>query len=255
MRTSNNPVFNKVNNLSQAADENVRVDNNGAVLIENATYKGVGLKIVYFLMVTILSAFLGLVLVRYYPSVFVVILIVSIFMGFISAIVAMSQFRLSLAFGTLYCIGEGMFLGVISMLAEAAIPGIIASVVAATLAVVVSCGLLFLTGLVKVNSKFNKFLLIAMFGFFISLLLISILGWIGLIDTTSFALNLGISAISVLIASFVLMSDMEQARQLVQGGGPKASEWMVAFGISYTVLWIYIELLRLAIIIFANSRN
>ena len=252
MRTSKNPVFNKVNNLSQAADSEVRVGEGGQVVIENATYVGVGLKIVYFLLVTIVSAFLGLVLVRYYPSLFVVLLIVSIFTGFISAILAMSKFRLSFAFGTLYCIGEGMFLGVVSMIAEAAIPGIIVSVVAATLAVVVSCGLLFLTGLVKVNSRFNKFLLTAMFGFLISILLISILGWIGLIDTSGFALNVGISAISVLLASFVLISDMEQARQLVQGGGPKACEWMVAFGISYTVLWIYIELLRLAIIIFGN---
>ena len=252
MRTSKNPVFNKVNNLSQAADSEVVVGEGGQVVIENATYVGVGLKIVYFLLVTIISAFLGLILVRYYPSLFVVLLIVSIFTGFISAILAMSKFKLSFVFGTLYCIGEGMFLGVVSMIAEAAIPGIIASVVAATLAVVVSCGLLFLTGLVKVNSRFNKFLLTAMFGFLISILLISILGWIGLIDTSGFALNVGISAISVLLASFVLISDMEQARQLVQSGGPKACEWMVAFGISYTVLWIYIELLRLAIIIFGN---
>lgn len=252
MRTSKNPVFNKVNNLSQAADSDVRVSEGGQVIIENATYIGVGLKIVYFLLVTIISAFLGLVLVRYYPNFFAGLLIISIFTGFISAILAMSQFKLSFIFGTLYCIGEGMFLGVLSMIAETAIPGIIVSVVAATLAVVVSCGLLFLTGLIKVNSRFNKFLLTAMFGFLISLLLISILGWIGLIDTSGFALNVGISAISVLIASFVLISDMEQARQLVQGGGPKACEWMVAFGISYTVLWIYIELLRLAIIIFGN---
>lgn len=256
MKTSRNPVFNKVNNLSQApGDEDYIVGQSSEALIQSATYKGVGLKIVYFLMITIVSAFFGLLLVNYFPNLFIVLLVVSIFTGFISAILAMSKFKLSFVFGTIYCVGEGMFLGVVSMLAEAALPGIIASVVAATLAVVVSCGLLFLTGLVKVNSKFNKFLLTAMFGFLISLLLISILGWIGLIDTSGFVLNLGISAISVLLASFVLISDMEQARQLVENAGPKACEWMVAFGIAYAVLWIYIELLRLAIIIFGNSRN
>lgn len=252
MRTSRNPVFNKVNNLSQDADANVRAGEGGQVLIENATYVGVGLKILYFLVISIVSAFAGLFLFSIYPELFVVILIASLFTGFISAILAMSQFKLSLVFGTLYCIGEGMFLGLLSAIAEAAMPGILISVVAATLSVVLVSGLLFVTKLIKVTSKFYRFLMTMGIGFIITVLLINILSWVGLIDGSNIFLNIGISAISVLIASFVLISDLEQAYQLVNNGGPKACEWMVAFGISYTVLWIYIELLRLAIIIFGN---
>ena len=255
MRTSNNTVFNKVNNLSQSADENVRINEGGEFVLENATYKGVGLKIIYFLILTILSAFGGILLSVTFPDLFYIFLIISIFTGFISAIIAMSQFKLSLVFGSIYCVGEGMFLGILSMVLEAIIPGIVIAVVCATLAVVLICGVLFLTRIVRVTNVFYRFLTVAMFGFLVSLLLISILGWIGILDTSNFGLSVAVSAISILIASFVLISDMERARQLVENGGPKACEWMIAFGISYTVLWIYIELLRLALIIFANSRN
>lgn len=255
MRTSNNPVFNKVNNLSQSADENVRINEGGEFVLENATYKGVGLKIIYFLILTILSAFGGILLSVTFPDLFYIFFIISIFTGFISAIIAMSQFKLSLVFGSIYCVGEGMFLGILSMVLEAIIPGIVIAVVCATLAVVLICGVLFLTKIVRVTNVFYRFLTVAMFGFLVSLLLISILGWIGILDTSNFGLSVAVSAISILIASFVLISDMERARQLVENGGPKACEWMIAFGISYTVLWIYIELLRLALIIFANSQN
>ena len=187
MRTSRNPVFNKVNNLSQDADTNVRAGEGGQVLIENATYTGVGLKILYFLVISIVSAFAGLFLFSIYPELFVVILIASLFTGFISAILAMSQFKLSLVFGTLYCIGEGMFLGLLSAIAEAAMPGILISVVAATLSVVLVSGLLFVTKLIKVTSKFYRFLMTMGIGFIITVLLINILSWVGLIDGSNIA--------------------------------------------------------------------
>ena len=50
-----------------------------------------------------------------------------------------------------------------------------------------------------------------------------------------------------------LATTRKQARQLVEGGGPKEMEWMVSFGISYTVLWIYIEVLRIAVVLLANK--
>ena len=252
MRSSTNPVFNKVNNLSQSVDEVARENEGGRIVIENATYLGLGLKILYFLGITIASGFGGILLMAYFPQAFIAFLMVSVFTGFISAIVAMNSFKLAFFFGTLYCIGEGMFLGVISMIANEFIPGIVFAVVAATLSVVVVCGLLFATRIVKVTRTFNRFLITFMFGFLISLLMIMVLSWLGFINPDNIWLSLGVSAISLIIASFVLISDMERAKQLVDAGGPKQAEWMLAFGISYTVLWIYIELLRLAIIIFGN---
>ena len=242
MRSSTNPVFNKVNNLSQSVDEVAREGEGGRILIENATYLGLGLKILYFLAITIASGFGGILLMSYFPQAFIAFLMASVFTGFISAIVAMNSFRLAFFFGTLYCMGEGMFLGVISMIANEFIPGIVFAV----------CGLLFATRIVKVTRTFNRFLITFMFGFLISLLMIMILSWLGFIDSSNIWLSLGVSAISLIIASFVLISDMERAKQLVDAGGPKQAEWMLAFGISYTVLWIYVELLRLAIIIFGR---
>lgn len=253
MRNSTNPVFNKVNNLSQSADEVVREGAGGRVVIENATYLGLGLKILYFLAITIAAGFGGILLITYYPQAYKAFLLASIVTGFISALIAMNSFRLSFFFGTIYCLGEGMFLGVVSAMAEAVFPGIVFAVVAATLSVVVVCGLLFTTRIIKVTRAFNRFLITFMFGFLISLLMIMVLSWLGFIDSANIWLSLGISAISLLIASFVLIADMERAKQLIDAGGPKQAEWMLAFGISYTVLWIYIEILRLAIIIFGRK--
>ncbi len=243
MIRSANPVFKKVRN-----QDSLSMDS------RQATFAGVGLKTLYYIFVTIAGAFLGLFLVANFPEVYITCLIVSIFLGVISAIIAMSKANLSLIFGTLYCAFEGMFLGTISMLFEAIIPGIIVTVITSTLAVVLICAVLFLTGLVKVNNKFYKFLMLLSIGFCVSMLFMWILSLCGFVLMDSFGIYILVSIASVFIASLYLLSDMEQAYQLVKNGGAKEFEWMVSFGLAYTILWLYVELLRIVFVLL-NNRN
>ena len=57
------------------------------------------------------------------------------------------------------------------------------------------------------------------------------------------------------IATLYLFFDLEQIRQTVEGNYPKEYEWMASFGISFTLIWLYVEILRLVVIVFARHDN
>ncbi len=242
-----NPVFRKANNYDYA---NVNSD------YRSATYLGVGLKVLYFLVITIIGAIGGLYLLNYRTNIYVSALFISIIFGGISAFLAMIKPSLSLIFGSIYSLMEGLLLGTVSWIAELAIPGIVPTVVVSTVAVVLVCALMFVTGLIKINSKFLKFMSMLMIGFLVTILMLWILKLIGVFDYTNYlGLTLLISGISVLIASICLISDMNDAYRLVSSNGPKELEWMISFGIAYCVLWIYIEMLRIVVLIIDLTRR
>ena len=68
-------------------------------------------------------------------------------------------------------------------------------------------------------------------------------------------LNLLVSAISIFIASLYLFFDLENIRQVVQGQYPKQYEWYAAFGLSFTLIWLYVEILRIAIVILSKAND
>ena len=241
MIRSSNPIFKKIKGMEYES-YNYR----------EATYSGVGLKVLYYLVITFVGALLGLYMISVNPNMFATALVVSGILGFISALVAMMKPNMSLLFGSVYCLCEGIFLGAISMIFESVVPGVIITAVLATLSIVLVCAVMFMTGLVKISNKFYKFVIMASFGFLITMLLITVLQLFGLIAIDNMGLVLAVGGISVLLASFYLLLDIEQAYQLVSNKGPKEMEWMVSFGISYTILWIYIEVLRIAVILLAN---
>ncbi len=241
MIRSSNPIFKKIKGMEYEGYE-----------YREATYSGVGLKVLYYLLITFVGAFIGLYMVFNNPNAFTVTLVISALLGFISALVAMMKPNLSLVFGSIYCLCEGLFLGVISMFFEAMVPGVVITAVVGTFAIVLVSAAMFISGLIKITSKFYKFVIMASVGFIVTMALVYLFQLIGFISIDSFGLTLAIAAVSVLLASFYLLLDMEQAYQLVSNKGQKEMEWMVAFGISYTLLWIYVEVLRIAFILLAN---
>ena len=213
---------------------------------------GFELLIIFYLLITFVGAFAGLYLVSSNPNAFAVTFVISGIVGFISALVAMLKPNLSLAFGSIYCLCEGLFLGVISMFFEAMVPGVVITAVVGTFSIVLVSAVMFMSGLIKITRKFYKFVIMASIGFLVTMALVYLFQLLGFISVDSLGLTLAIGAVSVLLASFYLLLDMEQAYQLVSNKGPKEMEWMVAFGISYTLLWIYVEVLRIAFVLLAN---
>jgi uncharacterized YccA/Bax inhibitor family protein len=147
-----------------------------------------------------------------------------------------------------YAITEGVFLGALSRVYEAQWSGIVLQAVLATLAVFVVCLVLYMSGAVKVTNKFIFVVIGATAGIFLlyfATFLLSIFG----VDITFWneptPIGIGISVVICFVAALNLFLDFEFIRRMVVAGAPKPMEWYGAFGITVTIVWLYIEVLRL----------
>jgi uncharacterized YccA/Bax inhibitor family protein len=148
----------------------------------------------------------------------------------------------------LYAITEGVVLGAISKVYEQQWSGIVLQAVLATLAVFVVCLALYVSGVVKVTNKFIFVVIAATMGIFVlyfASFLLSIFG----VDLTFWnspsPLGIGISVVICFVAALNLFVDFEMIRRMVFAQAPKAMEWYGAFGITVTIVWLYLEVLRL----------
>lgn len=154
----------------------------------------------------------------------------------------------------LYAMAEGFVVGGISALFELRYPGIVVQAVALTLAVAFGMLILYRTGIVKVTDRFRRMLFAATFGiviFYGLTMLVSLFG----VDTTMVyghtPLSIGISLFIVAIAAFNLVLDFDMISQQSQQGAPRYMEWYGAFALMVTLIWLYLEILRLL----GNSRR
>lgn len=148
----------------------------------------------------------------------------------------------------LYALAEGVFLGGLSRVYEEQWSGIVLQAVLATLAVFLVCLALYVSGAVKVTNKFIFVVIAATAGIFLlyfASFLLSIFG----VDLTFWnepsPLGIGISVVICFVAALNLFVDFEMIRRMVVAGAPKPMEWYGAFGITVTIVWLYLEILRL----------
>lgn len=140
---------------------------------------------------------------------------------------------------------EGLFVGGISRLYENVYDGIIAQAVLATLSVFGVALFAYKSGRVRVTPKFQRTVMIAMGGYLVFCLVN--LGVSIFTDSSlrSGPLGLAVGAFAVVLAAAMLILDFDFAEQGIKNGLPTRFAWLAAFGLVVTLVWLYIELLRL----------
>ena len=177
--------------------------------------------------------------------------------GFIVALITIFKKSWSAITVPIYSVLEGLFLGGLSALFEAQFPGIVMKAVALTFATLFSLLFAYKSGLIKPTENFKLGVVAATGGIALAYLVTFILGFFGInagFMYDSSPLSIGISLIIVVVAALNLVLDFDFIEQGAKAGVPKYMEWYAAFGLVVTLIWLYIELLRLLSKL-ANRRN
>jgi len=152
-----------------------------------------------------------------------------------------------------YALLEGLFIGAISaMFSEAfaeTAPGIVMNAVGLTFAICIAMYVLFSTGIIRVTNTFRTIIVVATAGIAVFYLISMVLRMMGY-DQLSFihegsTLGIVFSLIVVGIAALNLVLDFDMIEKGAQSGAPKYMEWFGAFGLMVTIIWLYLEILRL----------
>ncbi|HYI33288.1 MAG TPA: Bax inhibitor-1/YccA family protein, partial [Glaciibacter sp.] len=148
---------------------------------------------------------------------------------------------------------EGLFVGGISRLFEDFYGGIVVQAVLATLAVVGVTLALFANGNIRASKRATKIFLIAMVGYLVFSLLNFGLVAFGVLDNPyglrAGWLGVAIGLLAVLMAAYSLVLDFDSIQRGVRNGAARIYGWSGAFGIMVTVIWLYVEILRIFAIV------
>tara|TARA_B100000745_G_scaffold150086_1_gene98106 strand:- start:42 stop:794 length:753 start_codon:yes stop_codon:yes gene_type:complete len=176
------------------------------------------------------------------------LMIVGMIGGLIVAIVTIFKNHLAKYTVPAYALLEGLALGGISKFFEVMYPGIVNQAVMLTFGTLGALLLAYRSGLIKATENFKLGIVAATGGIFFVYLISWILSWfsvsIPLIHSNS---NMGIlfSIVVVVIAALNLVLDFDFIEEGSEKGAPKYMEWYGAFGLLVTLIWLYLEILRL----------
>lgn len=152
----------------------------------------------------------------------------------------------------IYAVAEGLFIGGLSGYLETMLSGIVVQAVGLTFAVFAIMLFLYSSRIIKVTQKLRMGIVAATGGimlFYVVAFVGSLLGFTSMSSVLSFEngsmLSIGVSVFIVAIASFNLLLDFDLIEQGTHQGAPKHMEWFAAFALLVTLVWLYIEILRL----------
>ena len=167
--------------------------------------------------------------------------------GFVSAIVAMFKPKSARFLAPVYALAQGAVVGAISKVYNIEYPGIVLQAVGATIGVFVVMLTLYRTGILRVTDKFRRIVIGATLGLAAFYLVSFIAGFFGanLIPTSSSPMSIGFSVLVAGLAAMNLALDFDFIDKAEAAGAPKHMEWFAALGIMVTLVWLYLEILRL----------
>ena len=151
-----------------------------------------------------------------------------------------------------YGLLEGLFLGAISAYYNEAFatkaPGIVMNAVGLTFGTAIAMYFLYSFKIIKATEKFKSVIMMATAGIAVFYLISMVVGMFGIPMAflhEGSLMGIGFSLVVVVIAALNLILDFDMIEQGTAAGAPKYMEWYCAFGLMVTIVWLYLEILRL----------
>ena len=216
-----------------------------------ASVKGVASKTLLLLGVAVLSGLLSIIYAEQVISWYFLIVIAALICGIAGQVSPKAAKVCSI----IYAVCEGAMLGLTSFLFEAVFGGIVMSAVLITATIFGVMLLLYSSNIIKVNGRFMR----VMTGIGLTICVVGLVYLISFLInpnnmlivalTNNTGLVILVSVLVLLYGAFMLAMDFEQVNMIVSNGFDKRYEWMAALGLMVTIIWIYIEVLRLLAIL------
>ena len=168
--------------------------------------------------------------------------------GFVVALVTVFKKAWSPVTAPLYALLEGLVLGGVSSLFEARFPGIVIQAVGLTFGTLFALLMAYKSGVIRATENFKLGVAAATGGIALIYLATMVLGFFGIripYIHESGLIGIGFSLFVVVVAALNLVMDFDFIESGAAQGAPKFMEWYGAFGLMVTLIWLYLELLRL----------
>jgi uncharacterized YccA/Bax inhibitor family protein len=187
------------------------------------------------------------------------LMIVGALGGFVLALVNTFKKQPSPALILAYAALEGLFLGGLTRILDGLYPGVGLQAVIGTLSVFAVTLVLFKSGKVRATPKAMRFFMIATIGYAVFALINMVMMWTGAVDSpfglrtsmeiAGIPLGVFIGLLAIGLAAFSLIMDFTSIEAGVRSGAPERFSWTAAFGLTVTLVWLYVEIIRLLAIL------
>jgi uncharacterized YccA/Bax inhibitor family protein len=181
------------------------------------------------------------------------LMIVGALGGFVLALVNTFKKQPSPALILAYAGLEGLFLGGLTRILDGMAPGVGLQAVIGTLSVFAVTLALFKSGKVRATPKAMRFFMIAIIGYAVFSLVNMVMMMTGVLDSPfglrSGMLGVVVGILAIGLAAFSLIMDFTSIEAGVRSGAPQRFSWTAAFGLTVTLVWLYVEIIRLLAIL------
>jgi uncharacterized YccA/Bax inhibitor family protein len=169
--------------------------------------------------------------------------------GLIVALITIFKPNVAHITAPLYALLEGLVVGVVSALYAFQFEGIVGQAIGGTFAVFLAMLILYRFRVIKVTQRFRMIVVGATAGILLFYVVTWLLSLFGVIDTTALFVSgpmaIGISVVIIIVAALNLALDFDFIEAGANSGAPRRMEWYAGFGVLVTLIWLYLEILRL----------
>ena len=263
---ASNPVMRRLDSVDEFSESNA------------ASYGGIAAKTAFFLLFCVAGILLLFVIEK--PLMFgdivnfnvykfpvtlytgeIIALIASVILGIVFQLLAFFAKATTPVTGALYCVTQGYFISFLVFKVLKGYEYLGALALAITMVIILVMAILYSTGVIRVTKKFKMVMLTLFVTMIGSSLLVLVGSFIpatqGLVAQirNNLALSIGVGVIFIIIAALFLICDFDTIDHVVNDKLPKKYEWAAAFGLAFTVIWLYLKVLDLILKIAGNSKD